>query len=948
MTSGKPPHTPHTRTRSESSKPSSTSSPKRKTASKPTVSSPAKRPVPRKSASKPARPKTSSPSVFTKQLRNDRLGTLVRDLCSAFDKAESWESFVDAFRGPSYLADSIDDIDHPAKDLLSRWRDSGVPANTDSEPWSLTQKDTCIQRGCHQSATEHSDFLREEMAEFIENRFWVVLPYELVRHFAELMLWPAAVKEERDRKPRLLCDHSWPWGWPPLNECTEPHAPPEAMQFGAALPRLLYYLRHSNPRFGPPRTMKLDVKDSFYRMFLAALDSPKLALIMPTYEGEPQLVALPMACTMGWVQSPPTFCAMSETVCDIANARINRSSTQCPEHRLEAAASAEDDLSPSVTPRPRGEEDRLADLALHDAAAGILPAPEPDHQAPPSNRPSNRPLAHTDVFMDDFIQLGQGGPKRMKAMRRHLLWAVDEVLATPDVSDTDRNEAVSMKKLLKGDGAWETRKLILGWIVDTVRQTIELPPHRKLALAEIFADLASAKRVSQRKWQSYLGKLRFVSVAIPGSAGLFSALQLALNQAHGNRIRITRALRQHIGAFASLAASLRHRPTHLAEIVPQDPSILGATDAAKAGMGGVYFDHEDNAYLWRFPFPEDVQTNLVSTDHPAGTVTNSDLEQAGMLAQVSVIATTHDVTYATISTASDNTPAVSRVSRGAVSSDGAAAHLCNYACQHQRTHRYCHHGWYLPGPANVMADDASRLQQLTDAAFLSHFNQHYPQPKGWRLLQVPPEISSPLVSALRSDTPQLPPPRRRSVLTPKSSGTGKPTATPSAIPSPSVMSWAKNPSCAASSSTASSTEKVDKPKTLSDLRQWVMPSRPSARGSPTWVHRIRDSTRAQESSIPYSLLSLKPSLTKMTQPLAPTRSVSPSSKPCSTPWTPTTPKKDFTTDTRSTWSSSLSSGSSAQPSTCTLPHRKRARKPSCTRTSNLLSVDESTPLLQHL
>ena len=125
----------------------------------------------------------------------------------------------------------------------------------------------------------------------------------------------------------------------------------------------------------------------------------------------------------------------------------------------------------------------------------------------------------------------------MKALRRHLLWAVDAVLSTPDVSDTDRNEAVSMKKLLKGDGAWETRKLILGWIVNTIRQTIELPPHRKLALAEIFSDLATAKRVSQHKWQSYLGKLRFVSVAIPGSAGLFSALQLALNQANGNRVR---------------------------------------------------------------------------------------------------------------------------------------------------------------------------------------------------------------------------------------------------------------------------------------------------------------------------------------------------------------------------------------------------------------------------
>ena len=374
--------------------------------------------------------------------------------------------------------------------------------------------------GCHQSANEHSDFLREEIAKFIENRFWTVFPCDMVRHLEELMLSPAALKEERDHKPRLLCDHSWPWGWPPLNECTLPHVPPKAMQFGAALPRILYHVRHANPKFGPPRACKLDIKDSFYRMFLWASDCPRKALVLPKCAGEPQLIALPMARTMGWVQSPPTFCAMSETVCDEAKARMAASSNRCEPHRLEEAASGNDDLSPSGEPRNRGEDDRLGDIALQDAAMGCpLPTPEPDDTAPPSNRPLQKPLAHTDVFVNDFIQLGQGRPRRMHAMQRHLLWAVDSILATPDVSDTQRNEAVSLEMLLKGDVAWETRKLLLGWIVDTVRQTIELPPHRKITLAAIFSDLASMSRVSQKKWQLHLGKLRFVSVAIPGSAG---------------------------------------------------------------------------------------------------------------------------------------------------------------------------------------------------------------------------------------------------------------------------------------------------------------------------------------------------------------------------------------------------------------------------------------------
>ena len=106
--------------------------------------------------------------------------------------------------------------------------------------------------------------------QFTQNVLRMVLPYELVRELVELMLWPAAVKEERERKPRLLCDHSWDWGWDSLNDTTVPHAPPEAMQFGNALPRILYHVRHADPKFGPVKASKHDVKDGFYRMFLRA------------------------------------------------------------------------------------------------------------------------------------------------------------------------------------------------------------------------------------------------------------------------------------------------------------------------------------------------------------------------------------------------------------------------------------------------------------------------------------------------------------------------------------------------------------------------------------------------------------------------------------------------------------------------------------------------------
>ena len=222
----------------------------------PSKASPTKRSrsvLPRRHASPTTRANTTSVPFDTSEIRNDRLGTLVRDLVKQYKQASSWEDFVKQFRGPSYLSEALDSLDHPAAELLKLWKDQGVPVHSTSKPWTLEQKDACVERGCHPSATQHAAFLREEMADNIENKFWIVLPYELVKALIELMLTPAAVKGERDRRPRLLCDHTWFWGWPSINETTIPHAPPEAMQFGWALPRLLFLVRHANSKYGPTR-----------------------------------------------------------------------------------------------------------------------------------------------------------------------------------------------------------------------------------------------------------------------------------------------------------------------------------------------------------------------------------------------------------------------------------------------------------------------------------------------------------------------------------------------------------------------------------------------------------------------------------------------------------------------------------------------------------------------
>ena len=95
---------------------------------------------------------STSNTSNTTQLRNDRLGTLVSKLSRMLESSTDWESFVQQFRGRSYLSDDIDTVPHEAAPLLRKWKDEGIPVLTSEEPWSLQTKDERLSRGCHLSA----------------------------------------------------------------------------------------------------------------------------------------------------------------------------------------------------------------------------------------------------------------------------------------------------------------------------------------------------------------------------------------------------------------------------------------------------------------------------------------------------------------------------------------------------------------------------------------------------------------------------------------------------------------------------------------------------------------------------------------------------------------------------------------------------------------------------
>ena len=113
------------------------------------------------------------------------------------------------------------------------------------------------------------------------------------------------------------------------------------MQFGHALERFLRELLLADPKLGPVELLKLDIGDGFYRCNVAIPDIAKSGLLFPVAEGEEELVAFPLVLPMGWVNSPPIFCAATETAADLAKASI-KAGDIAAEHPLDTLAAIMD------------------------------------------------------------------------------------------------------------------------------------------------------------------------------------------------------------------------------------------------------------------------------------------------------------------------------------------------------------------------------------------------------------------------------------------------------------------------------------------------------------------------------------------------------------------------------------------------------------------------------
>jgi hypothetical protein len=479
-------------------------------------------------------------------------------------------------------------IDHEASNLLSSYAEQGCPVDCGPN-WSKKHIELSLQRGPHISAKQKlaAAQLQLETAEKIKHGYARTVKWKTIKNNIpeKLKISPIAMIPHKSRKFRAILDLSFNLfhkgrKYTSVNETTKPKSMSESMtQLGQTIKRIVATMAQNHNTEKPFKFAKIDIKDGFWRMAVNDTNAWNFCYVLP--DNAPNIdeitIVVPNSLQMGWCESPPFFCASTETARDIIDMLIS-SNANLPQHWFEKL---------------------------------MLPTlPEPTEL--------NSTTAATDttlveVFVDDFIgATNNTSPAHLTKVSRAMIHGVHSIFPPPDISGHNGQDPVSEPKLNKGEGHWDHEKEVLGWVLNGKTFTLHLPKSKCEAIRQLINKITSKKRVSLNKFQKLAGKLQHASFGIPGGAGLFSPIQRAMSK-NPDFINITKELITILHDWRYMIHFMTKNPTSVLQLIVDYPHYIGYSDSCGLGTGGIWSSgvaHMD-PILWHLEWPEDIKKNAL-------------------------------------------------------------------------------------------------------------------------------------------------------------------------------------------------------------------------------------------------------------------------------------------------------------------------------------------------
>ena len=665
-------------------------------------------------------------------------------------------------------------LDHAAAPLLQSYADHGCPVDAGPN-WSLEQILAALERGPHQSAYEDGAvaFLREETQEKAANNYARVVKWGDIKDNlpANFKLSPVAMVPHKSKSFRCILDLTFRMKkkdgtfWESVNSKTTKLAPPETMaQLGTSVKRVVCSMANNYDSSRPFIFTKLDIKDGFWRLAVNDDDAWNFCYVLPSEKKLDSLddieIVVPNSLQMGWTESPPYFCAASETARDVIELILPRAAS-LSHHPLEDLMMPEDASADDT-------DYSSDDMSISDSSEDGEPIDDIGSDPPPIHPPSTgESCTLIEVFMDDFIAATNDvDPVHLRHTARAMLHAIHSVFPPPAVTGHPGDDPVSIKKILKGEGKWEHIKEILGWMINGVDYTIHLPPEKMEKIVKEIDKVRRLDAIPLNRMQKLAGKLQHASYAMPGGWGLFSPIQMAM-RGNPRQVTLTPFLKETLKDWKAIIKELSSLPTHVLQLVDGYPDFLGYSDACKSGCGGIWMGiTEDIGFIvWRVEFPSDIQAELVTWSNLDGTITMNDLELAGMIIEWLVLENiVDDLVFKRVGLNCDNSNAVSWTNKYRTAKSIPASRLLRLLCIRMHKRRVSPLlSIGINGDDNGMSDVSSRSFKdgkffiAADSSLQSYFNKNFPLPqkKCWQEYKVPSELVSRVMSCVRGETLSL-------------------------------------------------------------------------------------------------------------------------------------------------------------------------------------------------
>jgi hypothetical protein len=146
---------------------------------------------------------------------------------------------------------------------------------------------------------------------------------------------------------------------------------------------------------------------------------------------------------------------------------------------------------------------------------------------------------------------------QLEHLSRAMLHAIHSVFPPPTITGHKGEDLIALKKLQQGDGLWEVRKEILGWVFDGAKRCIALPEAKIDSILQDIHSMCRQRRVPRKAFERLRGRLRHACIGLPAGKGLMSPIDAALRPDRRSiNVKQDPALREALTDFASLLRAM--------------------------------------------------------------------------------------------------------------------------------------------------------------------------------------------------------------------------------------------------------------------------------------------------------------------------------------------------------------------------------------------------------